>query len=419
MRNLKNNIIALIFLLASSHASLAGGPGEIEGPNGNTPVTYENPNITLHVENGDIGTLSNADAIPLMEEALDLWNTISSSTINLSLNTTLIGLDIDQDNAEDYLPAVNLTELNEADNLNPVIFDSDGKIIELYFGLEQSTSILGFSNSIIDVNRAHFLEGYIVLNGKTIDNDSEFKMTFAHETAHFFGLDHTQVDINNEESFTELPFFCITTSFENYPLMYPVSCRDVETLHPDDISAASALYPASSINDDYGILEGRFVDETGAAILGANIWVENTATGDTYSIVSDYLKQGNGFYRLHIPAGSYTLHANSINTAFTGGSSVGPYSDSSSDASFTAPHPIPLVNYHGSTEPNDEVITITSNQTLTINFSSIGALVTIPTGGSGDEDDSIADLFGATSQLTLLILSVLLLAGRQINRSIS
>ena len=156
MTNFKTTYTAQIFLLALSGASLAGGPGEIAGPSGNTPVTYENPNITLHVENGDIGTLTNADAIPLMEEALDLWNAINASTINISLNQTLIDLEVDQDNAEDYLPDINLTELNEADNLNPVIFDSDGKIIELYFGLTQSTTILGFSNSIIDVNRAHF-----------------------------------------------------------------------------------------------------------------------------------------------------------------------------------------------------------------------------------------------------------------------
>ena len=108
--------------------------------------------------------------------------------------------------------------------------------------------------------------------------------------------------------------------------MYPFVCRDVESLHADEVSAISALYPTDQIyNNNFGILQGNFVDESGYAILGANIWAENTATGEAISIVSDYLKQGNGFYKLYLPPGNYTLHANSINELFNGGSSVGPY----------------------------------------------------------------------------------------------
>ena len=44
-----------------------------------------------------------------------------------------------------------------------------------------------------------------------------------------------------------------------------------------------------------------------------NIWAENTATGETVSIVSDNLKQGTDYNKLYLPPGMYTLHVNAIN----------------------------------------------------------------------------------------------------------
>ncbi len=402
-------IICVFLLQIYGSISYAGGPLAAVSLNGGTAVTYQDSNITLHIENGDLGGLSNAVAVTLMQEAFELWNSITTSSINLNLDQTQIALDIDHLNYQVYLP-------NETDNLNPIIFDSDGKIIDEYLGNSQSDLILGFAESIVNTATGHFIEGSIVLNGKiTGRTNTEIKLTFAHEAAHFFGLDHSQNDINNQESFFDLPLFCFTTNSDNYPLMYPVSCRENETLHADDISAASALYPAANVNDSFGILNGQFFDESGNAILGANIWAENTTTGEIVSIVSDYLKQGTGYYKLYLPPGMYTLHANSINTEFTAGSGVGPYSLTSSDISFTEPHPIAEVTYHGSNEANDEVISIMDNQAVAIDFASTGALI-VTESSNESEDDSWRDLFGATSHITLLIMAGLLVFGRLITK---
>ena len=195
--------------------------------------------------------------------------------------------------------------------------------------------------------------------------------------------------------------------------MYPFICRNTETLHSDDVSTLSALYPTPDINSHFGTLQGRFVDDIGLPILGANIWAENITTGETFSVVSDYLTQNNGFYKMLLPAGSYTLHANSINTLFNGGSGVGPYSYDLNDISFQPPHPIAQVDYQGTTDDgNEEVITINNGEILNINFSSSGSLVQLISSDS-DEDDSISDMFGAASHLTLAILATLLLLGRR------
>jgi len=391
--------------------SFAGGPLVLEGPTGNTPVRYQSPNITVNVESGDLGTLSNADADVLVQEALALWNSSNTSSVNLVMDQTQLDIDVTIDNFDTYLPAVDESTYNANDNLNPVVYDNGGEIIDAYFGVGQSDFIIGFAASVVIVGSSYFEEGYVVINGKDLLlSTTTFKLLIAHEIAHFFGLDHTQVNIDNHETDNGSPAFCSTDSRDNYPVMYPYICRNVVSLHSDDISAVAALYPTSDINNNFGILQGRFLDEAGNPVLGANLWVVNVASGETYSIVSDYLRQGTGYYKLYLPAGTYTLHANSINPEFNGGSGIGPYTSTIYDLSFVAPNPIAPVTYQGDSAGIDELITISASQTTTINFNISGSAA-LP--ASSSDDDSFSDLFGSTSHITLiLLLSVIMLLRR-------
>jgi hypothetical protein len=122
--------------------------------------------------------------------------------------------------------------------------------------------------------------------------------------------------------------------------MYPIAYRSLMSLHEDDVAAVTALYPTAGVGAAYGQLNGTFTTSAGAPILGANIWAREVATGKVYSVVSDFLTQGNGYFRFYLAPGTYTLNAESIASNFTGGSGVGPYSDTSSSASFQPPHPI-------------------------------------------------------------------------------
>lgn len=406
--------IGLAVLSSCGPLSFAGGPLVIEGPHKNTPVTYQDPAITLHIESGDLNaTETNAEANAILLEALNLWNKVSTATIELNINTAALASepDIDASNFDQYIPNVSKTVFNANDGLNPIVYDSDGAIIDAFFGDGQSDNTIGFAASVFNVGSRYFSEGYAVINGKDLGlSSTEFKLLITHEIGHFFGLDHSQVNINNTEDFPGTSTLCSSTSLDNYPVMYPFICRDTESLHSDDSSALSALYPATNVSSSFGILQGRFTDESGNAILGANLWAQETGSGATYSIVSDYLKQGSGYYKLLLPAGNYTLHANSINTIFNGGSSIGPYSTDILDASFTSPHPIAEVSYQGAAEGNAEVITIATGETLNINFSLAGLDVI------GSEDDGSSNLFGATSQLTLFLLTSLLITLRRITR---
>jgi hypothetical protein len=278
--------------------------------------------------------------------------------------------------------------------------------------------VIGVAASVSETGLEYFIEGYAVINGRTdlgLD-DNLLKLLIAHEIGHFFGLDHTQTNISNQESDSSQPFLCLSAEQEDYALMYPFICRETVSLHADDRSAISALYPSSDVDEQFGILQGSLLDENNNALLGANIWAENVTTGTAISIVSDYLLQRNGFYRLYLPPGDYTLHANSINTLFTGASGVGPYSNSISDDSFTSPHPIGKVDYLGTSDNQVAVLTIAANQTQEITFNTLGQLVE-GSANTADDDDSLADLFGSTSIITILLLSTGLLGLRGVRVS--
>ena len=411
-----------IFFFALTYASFsfAGGPLILQGVDGHTPVSYEIPDITMHVEAGILGTRTNEQTQILMTDGFNLWSNVDTATVNLTVNQTLVSsnVDIDGTNFETYLPKLDDSSFNADDNLNPVVFDDNGEIIDAYFGGtedgedRQSDYIIGFAESIFTQNGDYFLEGYLVINGRQLGilprTDAELTLLFAHEVGHFIGLDHSQANIDNQESVTTVPqTLCSDRIKDKYPVMYPYECRENDTLHPDDISAVTELYPAASLTSNFGIIEGYFVDENNRPILGANIWAEeDIVTGDAYSIVSDYLKQGNGYYRLLLPAGNYTLHANSVNPVFFGGSSVGPYALEIDSISFLTPHPITPVSYQ-----DNETITVSAGEILSINFSSVGASVSQSSIIFQEESSG----GGITSPITLLLLFLFLLTVRNKN----
>jgi hypothetical protein len=287
-------------------------PADGGGPLGlvnHQPVVYPNggTSLALNLDQGPLGTRSNAQATAIVQSAIGMWNGVATSTMRLTLGASL---------AADYTTA-NYTNVYQrfSDGLNPVIFDSNGSITDAIFGAGANASILGFAGSAYYTSGASagkYIEGQAVLNGSINISDATWTVVFAHEIGHFFGLDHAQLDSTQG------------LATNNYALMYPIAYRSLQTLHEDDIAAVTSLYPIANVGSTYGQLNGTFTSAGGTPILGANIWVREISTGKVYSVVSDFLTQGNGYFRLYLPAGTYTLNAESIATNFTGGSSVGP-----------------------------------------------------------------------------------------------
>ena len=343
--------LAIATCLSTTHAR-AGGPLDLVN---HQPVVYANggTNLKLNVDQGPLGTRTNAQAVGLVQNAISLWNGVQTSTMRLSLGAAL---STDYNNSN-YSGIFN----NFSDGINPVIFDTDGSITDAIFGVGAKSSVLGFAGSAYytsGTSAGKFAEGRAVLNGSINVSDGLWTIVLAHEFGHFFGLDHSQIDSTQG------------MAQSNYVLMYPIAYRTLVSLHEDDVAAVTSLYPSATASSVYGQLNGTFTMTTGTPILGANIWAKESSTGKVYSVVSDFLTQGNGFFRLWLPAGTYTLHAESIDPGFTGGSGVGPYASSSSDVSFQPPHPITPVALGGALP---QQITITAGCVATATFQLNGA----------------------------------------------
>ncbi len=425
----KSGFWLFILLIFYTSNTFAGGPLIIEGPAGHTPVHYANPVIVLNVDPGPLGSRSNAQANKILHGAFALWNNVSTSTIQFVQGADL-SQDITINNFTSVLPApqANLTSsaLKANDGLNPVVYDSDGSIIDAFFGVGASKNTIGFAASIVTIGSSNFTEGYAVFNGRDLGlNTLDFKLLIAHELGHFIGLDHTQTNINNNEKLLGSPPACSTAQPQQYAVMYPYICRNSADLHVDDISAVSTLYPAANFHQQFGEINGFFTDAAGKAIIGANIWAENTKTGEAISTISDYLQNNNGFYQLFVPAGNYTLHANAINSEFNGGSGIGPYSTGPTDKSFQPPvSTISRINYQANTPGNDTIISVSNGQTIQINFDINGASVN-PMQNNRGSGNLLSSLPASTSKntgsggsmapLTLLFIIVVLLYNRRKN----
>ncbi len=428
----KSGFWLFILLILYTSNTFAGGPLVIEGPNGHTPVRYANPVIVLNVDPGPLGSRSNAQANKILQQAFSLWNNVPTSTIRFVQGADL-SQDITINNFTSILPApqANLTSssaLKGNDGINPVVYDSDGSIIDAFFGVGASKNTIGFAASIVTIGSSNFTEGYAVFNGRDLSLSTlDFKLLIAHELGHFIGLDHTQTNISNNEKLLGSPPACSTAQPQQYAVMYPYICRTSADLHIDDISAVSTLYPAANFHQKFGEINGFFTDAAGKAIIGANIWAENTNTGEAVSTVSDYLQNNNGFYQLFVPAGNYTLHADAINSEFNGGSGIGPYSTGPTDKSFQPPiNSVIGISYQADTPGNDAIISVSNGQTIRINFDINGANVN-PVQNNRGSGNLLSSLPGSTpaakskntgsggsmAPLTLLFIMLALLYNRR------
>ena len=315
MKRLLPFVAAALGIAAS--AAHAGGPLSVCS---GSAMRYNPPVVTLNYDGGgNLGARTKAQADAIVNSALAMWTNVPTATISMTRGADL-PVDVTTANYATYYN-------RSGDGLNPVIYDTDGTIIDTLLGVGASGSVLGFAGSGgIGGATCRYVEGQAVINGKLNVSDVTLTNVLAHELGHFIGLDHTQLD-----SSQGLPT-------ANYPLMYPIAFRNTPTLGDDDISAVTQLYPDTAASTTFGTLTGNFRLADGVTpVRGANIWVRENTTGKVYSSVSDYLGLNTGGFRMTLPPGTYTLRAEAIDAQFTGGSSVGPYSETSTDLSFQSP----------------------------------------------------------------------------------
>ena len=318
----------ILFSYVNAHA---GGPlGTVSGK----AIVYDSSDfpIPYSPDNGPLGSFTNDQATALVDECFQVWEDVSTAAITFQ-NDGYLPVDV---NGANYL-----TYFNSGDGINPIIFDSDGSIIEDYFGVGLSDQVIGFAGSSYypeGANAGYYVEGMAVLNGKfsaPVFSYEQFKATFVHEFGHFFGLDHTQINQAYAGDGN-------TTNDQYIPTMFPIATDDdtsLGNLNPDDEAAITLLYPADNYDASYGKITGTVTWSGGGAVRGANVVA--VKNGDEkmsrFSSISDYYMQNDGSYEMLVTPGTYALFIEPIDAVFTGGSSVGPYADTSTGLSFASP----------------------------------------------------------------------------------
>lgn len=372
----------------------AGGPlfsGGSFGVDG-LPLVWTSLPVSYTTDGGALGQLDNAAANARVAALFQVWEDVSTSDIAFSRSG---GVDAG------LVPDGNVDTVSEYNALvctgSPVIYDADG---QLFIDLGKGTGVLGFAGpcfvSTNNVNSNSITSGRIALNGRWFDGNTgngelssnEFDAVFIHEFGHFFGMDHSQI---SKEC---LSGGCADFSDEAFglPTMFPIllsGLQETSGVHPartlsaDDIAWVSRLYPDTNFNSTFGSIEGTvFFSDGITALQGANViarQVDDPATTTIDESKRNAVSAVSGFFfradhgntalgraapdfgsgdvnfagTFEIPGlapGMYTVEIETLNAAFTGGSSVGPVGN---DRNVQIPLPGPAEFYDSGESSSD------------------------------------------------------------------
>lgn len=357
-------LFALLLFLLFPIQSYGAGAILVDTSGSGQPVLWQGGIINYNLESGEAGTLgslSNDEAVTLVRDLFEAWKvTINGvSTTNLTINEgTSLG-SVDSSNMNDhftYCPASETCSGEAAPFVvgsartgeSPMLFDTDGALIDLVQGTGASRSILGFAGPRVVERSGGVLfitEGQAILNGRFIDGVSDggdpevsidaFKGAIFHEVGHFMGIDHTQVNLGSVVKHLQGD----TSESVGIPTMFPLFVDGTEQLSPhfDDQVAVSMLYPSSDYSSSFCQLQGVILEANGSTELQgvnviatnpANALVESTSfvSGAHFAGSSSGCAAAEGDYTITglTPGITYSLSIESISQAFTGGSSIEP-----------------------------------------------------------------------------------------------
>jgi hypothetical protein len=230
------------------------------------------------------------------------------------------------------------------DQWNPIIFDSDGSIVDDLFGTDARNSILGFAGPECGTMVPPMItDAAALLNGRWIDGTAtaknpeislvEFDAVIVHEFGHFVNLDHSQINL--------IEAFDVDASNDGaVATMFPflVNGREALSLHLDDRVSVSMLYPEESFGSLFGeitgsILRGNRTPFQGAYVVARSVSdPRSTAVGFASGARFNPEESGGppiatleGSYEIPgLPPGNYTVEAEPVDPRFRSGSGVGP-----------------------------------------------------------------------------------------------
>jgi uncharacterized protein (TIGR03437 family) len=333
--------------------------------------------ITYNVDQGPLGTLTNAQAVTMVNELFGIWQAVPGANLTIQ-NGGALNVDVNASNYTTYRANTN------ADAYHPIIFDTDGSITDSVFGAGASTVTAGFAGPgwLISTDPAQdgkIVDASAVLNAKFLSSGygtlTEFKAIVLHELGHFLGVGHSQANLGL--AFDREAIF---NNNDSLPIMFPISLGDRSSiLSADDKAQLLRLYPGGATTN--GTISGKVLLADGVnPFQGANVIARRVDDPNNIAVssVSGFYYKGTGvnaskgttdatvqgYYEISgLPAGNYTVEIEPIHPGFISGSSVGPL-DPPVDL------PGPAEYYSGASESNSDannsaaIVSVNSGQTV-------------------------------------------------------
>jgi len=259
----------LILGLLVGASPIAWAGGALKTNINGVPLKWGN-NITWNAEQGAIkpGVIDHAASVQMVQDAFNQWDNIQGLSLNIAQGPDLPdGGDTNLGNYKTF-HNTDVTGCYDSDPGTPcyipIIFDTDGSIVEDIFGECKQFSILGvagfvdIAGSSGDPALTELKKGWAVFSGACVEpvvtkpgcepcvktmSESELRGLILHELGHFLALGHNQV---NPDSYNTClnSGNCPAELVEHIPTMFPmmVNGSNQNTLHADDMVAMQRLY---------------------------------------------------------------------------------------------------------------------------------------------------------------------------------
>ncbi|HSS52620.1 MAG TPA: hypothetical protein VLX28_27065 [Thermoanaerobaculia bacterium] len=303
---------ALLLAAAVGLAAPAFAAGPLALCNTGQPFLWPNngANIPFNPDQGNLGPLTNAQAVTLVSNAFQQWGNIPTAATTY-LQGAPLPVNVDATNFGPYL------EPAAPDGFSAIVFDEDGSIFDLLFGPD--SGVLGFASpEWVNVSTCQILEGVAFINGGAFTGPDALAVALdilTHEFGHYQNLAHTvvngQIVLGDNSGPTPNDTFPVGSLANTIETMYPFyfgTAAGFSTPEKDDVASLSALYPEPSFATTTGSVTGTILAPNGTTQLtGVNVIARNVANPFVDAVSAISSDHALGFTQGAPFVGVYTL----------------------------------------------------------------------------------------------------------------